>query len=181
MKAAGNSNSLDPAVTAPVPDSTYLDSAIFEIDTKQRPVGERVIDGLAKSAARQIAAGLFEEDQSAVQALADRTALAHALRSAFPWTCRAAAQVFLDAVKMSDLAQDPSTTLRSLLARLVEVASRVGPASRQGDFARVFFDKAPVGHVGIALQGALEVCRDHVLEAVCCSTRFPVIDHIAPR
>ena len=36
-----------------------LDSAIFEIDTKQLPVGKRVIDGLAKSAARQIAAGLF--------------------------------------------------------------------------------------------------------------------------
>ena len=33
-----------------------LDSAIFEIDAKQGPVGERVIDGLAKSAARQIAA-----------------------------------------------------------------------------------------------------------------------------
>jgi hypothetical protein len=39
--------------------AVYLDSAIFEIDTKQRPVGKRVIDGLAKSAARQIAAGLF--------------------------------------------------------------------------------------------------------------------------
>jgi hypothetical protein len=37
----------------------YLDSAIFEIDTKQRPVGERVIDGLAKSAGRQIAGGTF--------------------------------------------------------------------------------------------------------------------------
>ena len=36
-----------------------LDSAIFEIDTKQRPVGERVIDGQAKSAGRQIAAGTF--------------------------------------------------------------------------------------------------------------------------
>ena len=55
-----------------------LNSAILEIDAKQRPVGERVIDGLAKSAARQIAAGLFEEDQSAVQALANGTALAHA-------------------------------------------------------------------------------------------------------
>ena len=31
---------------------------------------------------------------------------------------------------MSDLAQDPSATLRALLARLVEVASRVGPAYR---------------------------------------------------
>ena len=39
-----------------------LNSAIFEVDTKQRPVGERVIDGLAKGAARQITAGLFEED-----------------------------------------------------------------------------------------------------------------------
>ena len=54
-----------------------------------------------------------------MQAFADRTALAHALSGAFPWTCRAAAQVFLDAVKMSDLAQDPSATLRSLFARLV--------------------------------------------------------------
>ena len=27
----------------------YLDSAIFEIDAKQRPVGERIVDGLAKA------------------------------------------------------------------------------------------------------------------------------------
>ena len=33
-----------------------LEATIFEIDTQKRPIGERVIDGLAKSAARQIAA-----------------------------------------------------------------------------------------------------------------------------
>ena len=90
-------------------------------------------------------------------------------------------KVLLDTVKMADLAQDPSATLRSLLARFVEVASRVGPASRQGDIAFMFFDKAPVGHVSIALKGALEVCCDHVFEAVCSSARFPVIEDIAPR
>ena len=42
----------------------YLDSAIFEIDTKQGPVGERIIDGLAKSAARQIAAGRFKRTRA---------------------------------------------------------------------------------------------------------------------
>jgi hypothetical protein len=114
-----------------------------------------------------------------VQALADRTTLAQAHSGAFPGTCPVAAQILLDAVEMSDLAQDPSATLRSLLACLVEVASRVGPASRQGDFACVVFDKAPVGYIGVALQGALEVCGDYVFEAVCCSTRFPMIDHIA--
>ena len=159
----------------------YLDSAIFEINAKQRPIGESIIDGLAKIAARQIAAGLFEEDQSAVQTLANWTTLAHAHSGAFPWTRPAAAQVLLDAIEMSDLTQDPSTTLRCLLARFVEVASRVGPASGQGNFAFVFSDKAPVGHVSIALQGALEVCGDHVLEAVCSSARFPAIDDIAPR
>jgi hypothetical protein len=51
----------------------YLDSAIFEIDAKQGPGGERVIDGLAKGAARQVTAGRFEEVQSAVQTLANRT------------------------------------------------------------------------------------------------------------
>jgi hypothetical protein len=35
-----------------------LNSALFEINTQERPVGERVIDGLAKSAARQIAAAV---------------------------------------------------------------------------------------------------------------------------
>ena len=29
-----------------------LEATIFEIDTQKRPIGERVIDGLAKSAAR---------------------------------------------------------------------------------------------------------------------------------
>lgn len=143
-----------------------LDSAIFEIDAKEGPVGERVIDGLAKSAAGQVAAGLFEEDQSAVQALADRTTLADAHSGAFPWTCPAASQILLDAIEMADLTQDPSATLRGLLARFVEVASHVGPASCQGDIAVVFFDEAPVGHVSIALKGALEVCGDYPVEAV---------------
>jgi hypothetical protein len=49
--------------------SVDLNSTIFDIDAKQRPVGGRVIDDLAKSAARQIAAGLFEEDQSAAHAI----------------------------------------------------------------------------------------------------------------
>ena len=133
-----------------------LDSTIFEIDTQQRPIGERVIDGLAKSAARQITARLFEEDQSTVETLANGTALAAAHRGPFPWTCLAAAQVLLDAVEMSDLTQDPSTTLRSLLARLVKVASRMGPASGQVNIARVFFDEAPIGQVGVALESALE-------------------------
>ena len=126
-----------------------LDSAIFEIDAKERPVGERVIDGLAKSAAGQIAAGLFEEDQSAVQSLADRTTLARAHSGAFPWTCLAAAQVLLDAVEMADLTQDPSATLRRLLARFVEVAPHMGPASCQGDIA--FVSVTPTAFVEIVL------------------------------
>ena len=88
-----------------------------------------------------------------MQALADRTTLAQAHSGPFPWTCLAAAQVLLDAVEMSDLAQDPSATLRSLFTRLVEVASHVGPASRQGDLARMVFNKAPVGHVGVRIAG----------------------------
>jgi hypothetical protein len=84
--------------------------------------GMRVVDGLAKSAARQITAGLLEEDQSTMQALVDRTTLAAAHGVAFSWTGLSAAQVLLDAVEMSDLAQEPSATLRGLFARLVEVA-----------------------------------------------------------
>ena len=78
-----------------------------------------------------------------MQALADGTALARAHGGALPWTCSAAAQSILDAVEMGDLTQDPSATLRSLLARLVEVAPDMGPASGQGNIACVFFDKAP--------------------------------------
>jgi len=126
----------------------YLDSAILEIDAKQRPVEERVIDGLPHGAARQVMTRLFEDDQSAMQALVDRAALANAHRGAFLWTCPATAQVILDAVEMADLAQDPSATLRGLLSRLVEVASEVGPASSQGNIALVLFDKARIGRIG---------------------------------
>ena len=38
------------------------------------------MDGVTKSAARQITAGFFEQDQSAVHALENGTALAHALK-----------------------------------------------------------------------------------------------------
>ena len=96
-----------------------LEATIFEIDTQQRPIGERVIDGLSKGAARQITARLFEEDQSTVETLANEPALAAAHGGPFPWTGLAAAQVLLDAVEMSDLTQDPSGTLWSLLARFV--------------------------------------------------------------
>jgi hypothetical protein len=48
-----------------------FDSTVFEKNAKQRPVGERVVDGLPHGAARQITAGLFKDDQSAMQALAD--------------------------------------------------------------------------------------------------------------
>ena len=106
---------------------------VASVDTKEQwqPARECVIDSLAKGAARQITAGLFEEHQSAVVALADRTTLAHCVQQPFVWTCLGPAQVLLDTVEMSDLTQDPSATLRGLLARLVEVASHVGPASRQ--------------------------------------------------
>ena len=101
-----------------------FDSAIFEIDAKQKPVGERVVDGLPHGAARQIAGGFFEEDQSAMQALVDCAALTGAYSGAFPRTCPSTAQGFLNEVEMADLAQDPAATLRSLLSGLVEVARR---------------------------------------------------------
>src|SRR5262245_19677780 len=158
-----------------------LEATIFEIDTQQRPIGERVIDGLSKGAARQITTRLFEEDQSMVETLANEPALAAAHGGPFPWTGLAAAQVLLDAVEMSDLTQDPSATLRRLLSRLVQVASRMGPASCQGDLERMFFDEAPIGQIGVALQSAMKVWRDHILEALCGPTRLPMIEHIAPR
>ena len=37
----------------------YLDSAIFEIDAKQRPVGERIIDGLAQKRCEADSGGTF--------------------------------------------------------------------------------------------------------------------------
>jgi hypothetical protein len=110
----------------------------------------------------QVAAGLLEEDQSAAQALVDRTTLAQARGGACVGTGLAAMQVLLDAIEMGDLAQDPFAALRGLLARFEEVAACVGPASRQGNLPRVVLEEAPVGHVGIALEGALEVSpRSH--------------------
>ena len=41
-----------------------LETTIFEIDTQKRPIGERVIDSLAKSAARQIAARLLKRNKA---------------------------------------------------------------------------------------------------------------------
>ncbi len=78
-----------------------LETTIFEIDTQQRPIGERVIDSLAERAARQIAARLFEEDQSMIETLANGTTLAAAHGGPFPWPCLGAAQVLLDAVMES--------------------------------------------------------------------------------
>jgi hypothetical protein len=50
-----------------------LDSATFEIDTSKGQVESGKSMGLAKSAARQLTAGFFEEDQSAVQTPANRS------------------------------------------------------------------------------------------------------------
>jgi len=50
-----------------------LDSAIFEIDLQARARWRAANRWLAKSAARQITAGFFKEDQSAAQTLANRS------------------------------------------------------------------------------------------------------------
>jgi hypothetical protein len=44
----------------------------------------------------------------------------------------------------------------------------------------MIFDEAAVGHVGVALEGVLEVGRDHLLETAGATAGLPVIDHIAP-
>jgi hypothetical protein len=61
---------------------------------------------------------------------------------------------------------------------MVEFAAGVGPASRQGGLARGVFDEAAVGHVRIALEGVLEVCRDQLLEPACPAAGLPMIDYI---
>jgi hypothetical protein len=47
VKTAGNSDSLIPIVTAPVPDSTDLQATIFEEDEQGGPLIERVVDCFA--------------------------------------------------------------------------------------------------------------------------------------
>jgi hypothetical protein len=158
----------------------YLDSAIFETDTKQGPVGQRIIDGLAKSAARQIAARLFEEDQSAVQVLADRTTLAQAHSGPFRWTCLAAAQVLLDAVEMSDLAGSHPQRYGACSRASWKLRRTCAQHPARVIWRAWVLTKLPWPRRRRALQGALEVRRDHILEAVRSATGFPVIGHIPP-
>ena len=72
---------------------------------------------LGKSAAGQIAAGVLEEDQSLVQPLANAMTPTEAHCGAYLGPARLRRKVLLNAVEMSNLAQDPSA-LCSLLARL---------------------------------------------------------------
>ena len=67
--------------------------------------------------------------------------------------------VLFDSGARRDAYADPSTTLLYLLARLVKVASRIGPTSRQVNLAQVFVHEASIVELGVAFQSALEVGR----------------------
>jgi hypothetical protein len=98
VKTAGNSDSLSPIVTAPVPDSTDLQTAIIEVDQDGGPLRQGVIDGSSHQAPRQEPAHAFQSQQRPVKAFHDHAAFAgaHGLAQCRPGT--GPSQVFFDGV-----------------------------------------------------------------------------------
>lgn len=60
VKTVGNSDSLIPTATAPVLDSTYFQTTIFQEELERRPLVECVVDGFAHEALRQVTTHGFQ-------------------------------------------------------------------------------------------------------------------------
>jgi hypothetical protein len=115
-----------------------------------------------------------------VQVLADRTTLAQAHSGPFRWTCLAAAQVLLDAVEMSDLAGSHPQRYGACSRASWKLRRTCAQHPARVIWRAWVLTKLPWPRRRRALQGALEVRRDHILEAVRSATGFPVIGHIPP-
>ena len=115
-----------------------LEATVVEINAQQGPLGEGIVEGLAKVAARQVTPGHFAALQRAVDPREDRDAVAGADRGAQARSRLGLAQVCLDAVKQADLAQQPLGAQGRLLAGLVEVTPSPKPRqTRKSNFLPV--------------------------------------------
>ena len=80
-----------------------LDSAVFEIHAEHGPQRQRVVDGFAHGALRQVLAFELDARESLVDALGDHAALAAAHGLALAWSRFGFAQLLFDAVEVLDL------------------------------------------------------------------------------
>lgn len=179
VKTAGNRDSLFPTVTAPVLDSTYFDSSVFEPCAQRMPLGERIVDGSAQQTLGQMTMRAFEPDQGAADAFLDGAALPGADGGAQPGTRALFSQLPFDAVEVTDLAQQPRRRARGLIERLMELAPHVRPAARQDDLAFVPPDECSVRAVAIALDGAAKIRGDDLLQAGGGAAGLPIEEHVA--
>ena len=155
-----------------------LDPPVGGVEGEFVPVLERVGHGLAEAAFRKVAAAVGDFFQGALDPIQDRAGLRGA--HGFPQIGAgpAFAQLPFDGVEMADLPQDPITAQGRVLAGVVEVPPRMGPAPGQRD-GFVLAREAGIGRVGVALQDAREVDRDDVFQAGGSAACFPLEECVA--
>ena len=174
VKTAGTSDSLFPTVTAPVPDSTYLEAAVGEINAQHWPLRQGIIDGVAHEALWQVMIGGFQSDQGSVDALMDRLTLLSTSDGSKLWADAAPPQPGFDFVKVLDLQDNPSCLSRRLFERIVVLASDMRPAASERDLPAAALREGTVRLVSIALQRAAEVHGNDVIQARGRAAGLPV-------
>src|ERR1017187_132968 len=103
----------------------YLDASIVEVNTEQRPQVQRVVDGQAHPAARQVTALAFQLGEDAMEPLVNRAGLMSAHGHSQAGTDFAETEFSLDAIQVSDLAQKPACDERVLFPRFKELSPSV--------------------------------------------------------
>ncbi|MCH6259533.1 hypothetical protein MLD52_23455, partial [Puniceicoccaceae bacterium K14] len=89
------------------------------------------------------------------------------------------AQVCFDAVKLSDLSENPVAGNGIALFGFEEFSPNVSPASGEFDRGFALLLKTAVGFVAVALQGAFEAVVDYLVDAVGSSTGMPMVNGVA--
>jgi hypothetical protein len=98
-----------------------LDAPIFEVNAKERPQVQRVVDGQAHSAAGQVAPLHFQAGQNTMEPLVNGPGLISANHATQSRTTSTPAEFSLNVVEVSDLAQEPVGDAGILLTRFVKL------------------------------------------------------------
>ena len=89
------------------------------------------------------------------------------------------AQVFLDAVEVRDLPDDPAGGAWARFEGFMELAPGVRPAAGEGDLAGPAVGEGGIGAVAVALHGAGKVDGDDVIQTRGGAAGLPVKKHVA--
>ena len=145
------------------------------------PLAQCVVDGFAHEAAGQEAVCGFQAHEGAVHPCQHGLALACSRCCAEVRAGPGVAQPGFEGVEVLEVGEEPCRDFGCGVAGFVKLAAHVGQAACEDDGFAAAAGKAVVGLVAVALEGAVEVGGDDVVQARRGAAGFPMEDRVAVR